>query len=302
MSNYTILDPEGTFKNKGYKEWVQDWSNWFYQPNPDQNNNGDIVFLRSISFHEGVFKKGPNVMIGKDALVISENQRLLMPIITANSVPYNTERPEVMYGFVRSHIANGDSPPALEQIRIDCESLRADCLRGGNLGLYEIETPIFQLAIPDDSEGPSLKNYGEYQVPSSGFFQSVTRGFFIILELKAKDDQQSYYIECSTSGATTDRGKYNASMFYEIIVNKVGTESIPESLQPKKTVLHNEPNRNIQLIIDQKYANNEINDDEYLKIMDKLRVPLPAQRFAKRAREKLSNNISDQGHTEEANR
>jgi len=46
MPNYVVLQPIETFKNKRYIDWIEDWSNWFYQPNPDRNNDGDVVFCR----------------------------------------------------------------------------------------------------------------------------------------------------------------------------------------------------------------------------------------------------------------
>jgi hypothetical protein len=52
VPDYTVISPDKLFKGKRYVEWVQDWSNWFYQSNPDRNNNGDVVFLQSPPFTE----------------------------------------------------------------------------------------------------------------------------------------------------------------------------------------------------------------------------------------------------------
>jgi hypothetical protein len=290
--NYEVMEPEGTFKNKGYKEWVQDWSNWFYQPYPDRNNNGDVVFLRSISFHKGVYSKEPNVMIGDDSLVISESQRVLVPIITANSVPYNTERPEIMYGFVRSHILNGDNPPLPSTVKINREEIKFKHPEI-NFSHYEVETPIFQIAIPDDTEGYSLKNYGEHAIDSTGFFPAVTRGYFVLLQFMPNKDQQVYCIESSALGATTDRGEYGASLFYHIIVNKSAqkpnSESISKALLPR-----NRPNRNIQIVVEKKYANKEIGEGEYLDIMAELGILEKDQRFGEQIRRKGGHQTTDQ--------
>ena len=258
------------FKNKGYKEWVQDWSNWFYQPNPDQNNNGDVVFLRSIAFSEGVYSKEPNVMVGADSLVISDNQRVLVPIITANSVFFNTERPDIMYGYVRSHILNGDNPPLLSQLKINGKQIKSKNLAEG-FSPYEIETPVFQIAIPDDTEGKSLKEQGDDIFDSAGLFPAVTRGYFILLQFMPDKDQQGYYIECSASGCTTDKGLYTASLFYHIIVNKSAQKNSLDSIR-KDVSPHDRSNRNIQIVVEKKYANEEIGDREYVDIMNKLGI------------------------------
>ena len=283
---YEVLEPGGTFKNKGYKEWVQDWSNWFYQPNPDRNNNGDVVFLRSISFSEGVERKEPNVMVGADSLVISENQRVLVPIITANSVSYNTERPEIMYGFVRSHILNGDNPPLLNQLKINGKQIESTNL-AKDFSQYEIETPIFQIAIPDDTEGESLKVYGDNAIDSAGFFPAVTRGYFVLLQLipDENEESQDYYIECSASGVTTDKGPYTASLFYHIIVNK-STQKNNWKSNRQDSSLYDRPNRNVQILIEKKMANKELGDNEYLEIAQNLRIPEEDQQFRTKILEK----------------
>ena len=245
---YEVMEPEGTFKGKGYKEWIQDWSNWFYQPYPDRNNTGDVVFLRSISFHEGVYKKEPNVMIGPESLVISDNQRVLVPIITANSLPYNTERPEIMYGFVRSDILNGANPPSASQVKINSKNIKFKPPEI-NFSNYDIETPVFQIAIPDDTEGYSLKEYGEHAIDSTGLFPVVTRGYFVLLQFMPDKDQEDCYIELSVSGATTPRGPYTASLFYHIIVNKSAPASTSSSkTMPEDSSLPYRPNRNLDIV------------------------------------------------------
>ena len=178
MSNYSVIPPNEPFKNKRYIEWVQDWSNWFYQPNPDRNNNGDVVFLRSKPLGEGNYADEGIVMVGNESLEISADQRVLVPIITANYVSDNSESPEWMYGMVRSHISSGDNPPVVEQLRINGDPIKLFDPKDMDFSNYEIETPLFMLSIPESSSGKSLKDHMEVPMQTPGLFSSVTRGYF----------------------------------------------------------------------------------------------------------------------------
>jgi hypothetical protein len=223
---YRVVPPDELYRNKRYGEWVQDWSNWFYRINPDQNNEGDVVFLRGMPSTGTYLTEEAVVMIGNESLEISENQRVLIPIITANYVAENSESSEYLYGMVRSHIFNGDHPPLPQQIRINGEPIQID-----NLSAYEIETPIFMINIPDTSGGGmSLKDQMESPIQSAGFFPSVTRGYFVMLELYAGND---YYIECYSTGAPTAVGPYHVSLFYHVLV-KANIEQQRSSIPPSR--------------------------------------------------------------------
>jgi hypothetical protein len=215
MSEYTVIQPSQTFKNKTYVEWVEDWSNWFYQANPDRNNNGEVVFLRGMPLSGGNYAGEGVVMVGNESLEISEDQGVLIPVITANYVADHSETTEWLYGTVRSHIFGGDHPPFKEQLRINGKPIE-DGSGEAHLGKYEIETPIFMLNIPDSSYGPSLKDQMETPMQSPGFFPSATRGYFVILRLSTGE----YDIECYATGATTALGQYHASLLYHIIVQE----------------------------------------------------------------------------------
>jgi len=227
--NYTVIPPRESFKNKSYTEWVQDWSSWFHQTNPDRNNNGDVVFLRSMPLVEGNYGSEANVMVGNESLEISADQRLLVPIITSNYVADGAETSEWLYGMVRSQILAGDCPPLKEQLRIDGEPIDDGNAKENDLKTYEVETPVFLISIPDSSAGKSLKDQMEAPFQSPGFFPSVTRGYFVMLELQPNEE---YYIECYATGATTALGPYYASFLYHVIVNEPsqkGRVNIPPS-------------------------------------------------------------------------
>jgi hypothetical protein len=155
------------------------------------------------------------VMVGNESLEISDEQGVLIPVITANYVADHSETTEWLFGTVRSHIFGGDHPPFKEQLRINGKSID-DGSEEEHLGKYEIETPIFMLNIPDSTYGQSLKDQMEIPMQTPGFFPSVTRGYFVILKL----NQGKYDIESYATGATTASGQYHASLLYHIVVQE----------------------------------------------------------------------------------
>ncbi len=251
--DYEVVQPNESFKSKRYVEWVQDWSNWFYKINPDHNNNGDVVFLRGKSLDGSYLDNEGVVKVGSEALEISEDQAILIPIITANYVACNQESPETLYGMVRSHIFSGDHPPIPEQLRINGKPIKEK-----DLGKFEIETPPFMISIPDTSGGEiSLKDRMETPIIPSGLFQSVTRGYFVMLKLKAS--VKDYYIECYANGATTQYGPYNVSLLYHIIVKK-------STFQPNLRIPPSRLSKNILTKVFEKHKNGELSGPEYEKI------------------------------------
>jgi hypothetical protein len=254
MSEYTVIQPSQAFKNKTYQGWVQDWSNWFYQANPDRNNNGEVVFLRSMPLSDGNYTGEGVVMVGNDSLEISEDQGVLVPVITANYVADHSETAEWLYGTVRSHILGGDHPPSKEQLRINGEPFD-DGSGEEYLGKYEIETPIFTLNIPDSSLGPSLKDQIEVPMQSPGFFPSVTRGYFVILRLSAGEHD----IECYATGATTAYGQYYASLLYHISVQE-SREREQVNVPPSRL------GKNIIANLQDKHTKGEIDKNEFERL------------------------------------
>ena len=237
--NYVVIPPKESIMGKGYVEWIQDWSNWFYQPYPERNNDGNVVFLRSMPLAEGNYPNEPLVMIGNESLEISAEQLVLVPIITATYIADAFESPELLYGMARADISNGDNPPDLENVRINGNKIdiQIDGKSHTNFDLFEFETPVYSINIPDSSAGPSLKDQVERPLSNSGYLPAVSRGYFVILMLEAG---QNYYIECRATGAATPRGPYHVSFLYHIIVNeskaKSGARTPPTRLRKNMAI------------------------------------------------------------------
>jgi hypothetical protein len=261
MKDYEVISPDKTFKDKGYSDWIQDWSNWFYQPYSERNNDGDVVFLRSLPLSEGNYQNEANVRIGNEALEITEDQVILIPIITATFIADEGQSPEWLYGMARSNISNGDNPPKLSQLKINKEDIVIDGEK--DFAKYEFETPVYQIHIPDAPPGVSLKHQVEYPMESFGYFPAVTRGYFVMLKLKTPADpkSQNIYVHCEATGETTPRGPYNVSLFYEIKVGK----------SPAKAEARDPPSRltrSIAVTVKEKHKKGQVTDPEFERIKD----------------------------------
>ena len=81
------------------------------ETNPDQNNNGDVVFCRSMPFLPDAGYNGDGVvMVGADSLDIFEDQAVLLPVITANYVADHGEPIQWLYEMVRTRYSWRRSP------------------------------------------------------------------------------------------------------------------------------------------------------------------------------------------------
>ena len=214
MPAYVVIEPTAVFKNHNYAYWVEAWTRWFYQTNPDQNNNGDVVFCRSMPFLPDAGYNGDGVvMVGADSLDIFEDQAVLLPVITANYVADHGEPIQWLYEMVRTHILGGDRHPLKIQVRIDRGALD-DGTSVDDLAAYEVETGVFLVDIPDSSYGQSLKDVVETPMQSSGLFPSVTRGYYVLVKFsEGEHDIQTY-----ARGMPTSKGIYQTGMLYHIRV------------------------------------------------------------------------------------
>ena len=98
-------------------------------------------------------------MVGNDKIEIFSDQAILAPVMGSNmdaDEPGVTE--EYMRAWVRNAIDNGDNPPKSYQLIINDEPIFDD---EDGLAEFRIETPLFQLMVPEVEFGASLKDFME---------------------------------------------------------------------------------------------------------------------------------------------
>ena len=52
FGEWQVVDPHANYLGLPYGEWVRNWVNWLIRPDPDQHNNGPVVYLRGLDFKE----------------------------------------------------------------------------------------------------------------------------------------------------------------------------------------------------------------------------------------------------------
>jgi hypothetical protein len=251
---YTVTHPTETFLGKTYADWVEDWSRWFFLPDANQNNSGSVVFLKGLS--PSLAKNEGVIMVGNDSLEISENQRVMLPLITSTVVAESGESSQTLYELARSDIDNGENPPEQDHVRIDNSKFNESLER------YRFETRVFQLNIPSSLSGQSL---ADYVVPTISTRDTnlpcVTAGYFVLLQLTPGE----HTIFSSVYGSRDQTGLYRASLLYHIVVEAQRgriTQEAPPTPTFSKSVT-NQLRANFIAALRKKRIKGDISDSEF---------------------------------------
>jgi len=166
--------------------------------------------------------------------------------------------------------------PSKQQLLINGEPIDDGDRVEPTLKNYEFETSVFPITIPDCPPGVSLKDQMEMPLQTPGLFASVTRGFFVMLQLKANATPNSeYIIESYATGAPTERGPYIAGALYRIIVNESSqkkSSNFPKGSEPKPFVPPSKMRYSITSQIFEKYQKGQLNPDEFESIKKYLKI------------------------------
>lgn len=268
---YTVVPANELYRGKSYAEWISDWYNWFVSEEPDDHNRGPVVFLKSYpsprklkakaedkepmdSSYKSTFINYPNLAVGNDSIEIFDDQAILAPVMGANmDAEDSATTEEYMRNWVRNQIDNGDNPPKSYQLTINGQPVFDD---EDALHAYRVETPLFQLMIPDTEFGASLKDFMEIPY-KPGIYNSVADGYFVLLKDLKKT---AYVIHCYSQGSNYGgKQRYYSEYIYHIkILNREGRTSSPSMgfIPDRFTNLLKEE-------LKEKLHNNEIEKSEY---------------------------------------
>jgi hypothetical protein len=213
-----LLDPNQNYMGKSFSEWIAEYTNWLIQPNPDLNNNGEVVFLRGLDFHdlnEKTATKGvgpafqdiePVAMVGKDSIYIPVKKPILFPIVMAIGESIDTKLDDnnaCRMNYVRS-IFDGYSANS-NQVKVDGKNLMSDDSKMNN---YHIESSEFTLNVPDVPYGSSLKDVIKMPLRTPGKRSCVVSGIFFMLKFLKRSPNSHilrfYSNSCKTMLCDTD--------------------------------------------------------------------------------------------------
>ena len=188
-----VIPPDRIYRGKSYSEWVRDWSNWYWSVNPDQTSYGPVVFtyvnlphlrLRSVGHNNAGYESAPrylnmpNVMVGKERINICADQAVLLPLITATSMAIE---PNVTEFYMRQWVRNQNDT---SELLVNGQNFSIDegefPLGNRDIGQYRIETPLFQINIPDSQGGTSLREFENPPIVA-GYHHAVVDGYFLLI-------------------------------------------------------------------------------------------------------------------------
>jgi hypothetical protein len=214
-----IVPPDRNFRGMSYGDWITVWNNWLLSQDPDNNDEGDMLFLRGninykpVGGMEGAPRHIDPKMFydrtGPKGERIFEGTSIFFPVI--DSMMKIGER------------YDGKIMKRIEELRY---SVNKDINEGGpvwatiikkgdtkpskivkNLKDYRVESPLFKLNIPEDS---LLMDKTEY-VSKPGIYDAVSGGYFILIRSLAPS---TYRINFGARG----RGIYRTNAVYDIMV------------------------------------------------------------------------------------
>jgi hypothetical protein len=195
---FEVVSPGESWRGKTYGEWLAECWKKCLSSNPDDTRGG-MLFLRAST------PQGPLVMAGNNAVTISSDTSIFLPVITAEMDQYDS--PELKTEAAWRAAANKDidegDPPFKIVATIDDEAIVKD------LGEFRVESPTFSLDVPNDS---LLKDDLEVKQPV-GTCEAVAAGYCLIIK-SLPPREEPYRIKIKAKG----RGSYEQDETYDIKV------------------------------------------------------------------------------------
>jgi hypothetical protein len=200
-----IIKTSENFRGLSYSDVIIIWQRWLLSDNPDQNQWGDIFFLRgSIGFHKS------NFYYLKSSAEISFGDAILVPIITTHfniGERYDGKVITDEYSLrmaVREHV--DAAGPFWATLQMNYNPPRVYKLVS-DLELFRIESMLFELNV--SKKNPFLERMDERNYP--GKHMALVAGYFVLLQ---NLPPLSYKIRFGGYGMD---GFYSESL-YEIII------------------------------------------------------------------------------------
>jgi hypothetical protein len=169
-----ILKPSQNYRGLSYNDLLIMWYRWLMSKNPDQNNEGDILFLRgNIGYHQD------NSSYLQVSIEIIEGKAILVPIITTHYKIGEYYKTEIKDEFdlrraIKEHVDAATKFWAILQIMNKSKTLLKLV---SNLELFRVESMPFELNVSE--ENPFLDKMDEPN--STGIFTAQVGGYFVLL-------------------------------------------------------------------------------------------------------------------------
>ncbi|HJT86071.1 MAG TPA: hypothetical protein VJ697_16450 [Nitrososphaeraceae archaeon] len=170
-----VLKPSQNYRGLSYNDLLIMWHRWLMSKNPDQNFEGDILFLRgNIGYHQD------NSSYLHASIEIIEGKAILVPIITTHyKIGEYYNKTEIKDEFnlrkaIKEHVDAATKFWAILQFMDKSNTLLKLV---PNLEFYRVESMPFELNVSE--ENPFLDKMDEPNRP--GTFMAQVGGYFVLL-------------------------------------------------------------------------------------------------------------------------
>ena len=217
FGEWQVVDPHANYLGLPYGEWVRNWVNWLIRPDPDQHNNGPVVYLRGLDFKEST-AYGSFIRLENERIFMSRNQALLCPLMACwIDVKHHPAAEDHDKRLSKAYelVINGDHPPDSRQFSINGEPFP------GKLDEYLVASPEFKLHVPSPSYGSTLGQLLDIPMVIEGDWDCVVVGYFVLIK---PTTQNKYYI---ASNASAEDG-YHTETLVEVDVHDTNKMSLSE--------------------------------------------------------------------------
>jgi hypothetical protein len=216
------------FRGLPYGEWATIWDNWLMSEDPDSAVRKDILFLRGNLDYTSVtsnndfprFSDSSATLIktNQNTEIIFGNTAILIPVLTAQySVGDIYDGKKLNNEYELRDAVNRDSDESLRIWATITNKGRKSRIVN-DLNKYRIESPLFQLSIPNSSR----LRLGTQDAVKPGLYDTVVGGFFLIIHSLPKG---KYRLEFGGNG----RGNYSTSSIYDIDVKGLRKSMVVDS-------------------------------------------------------------------------
>jgi hypothetical protein len=210
FGDWEIISPHRNYLGLSYGEWVRNWMNWLLRENPDDHNNGPVVYIRGVDFNKSSGGYNSFIRIGKDRLTMSMDQAALFAVILcfadARHHPELSDRDDRLSKIFHL-IINGDHPPESRQFMVNDSQFPI------GLDDFLVVSPEFKLHVPPPSSsyGSTLGPFLDVPMIYEGDWDCNVTGYFVLMKPKKPG---RYTI---ASNATAEDG-WHTETFVEIEV------------------------------------------------------------------------------------
>ena len=219
MLKVKVLPPSQTFKGLSYGDWAAIWSNWFSSRGLDRYDGEDILFLRVhadfkvVSDAEGAMRyKDPESfldMTGHKKKRILHGTALFVPLAVSIIAIGEDHEGKLIHNEKDLRTAVNDDISHIRSIwaTVKVNHSKQSIKLVPDLRFYRVETPLFKLTVPEDSD---LNNLIDYPM-KPGVHDAVTEGYFILLP---DLPPSTYQFDFGSEGP----GDYSTRSVYDVTV------------------------------------------------------------------------------------